>query len=405
MPVYEYKALTEGGKPASGLLDASTPREARERLRARRFYPTEVKEVQEARPAVGRITFGWLFRKKTEENIAQVTRQLAALLGAGIPLAEALGVLVEQVGDKATEAALRDVRESLTRGSSFADALARHPAHFSDLYRSIVRSGEVSGTLEAVLERLADYLWKKTRLSNRVRAALTYPGIVTVVGSCVVFFLMVFIVPRITILLSEAGKVLPTPTLILISVSFFLRHFWWLILLAFGLIYLVFRLFVSSDRGRLWYDTYKLRLPIIGELLRKSAVSRFAITFASLLRSGIPVLEALEVVKSVVDNHHLARTIDEVERNIVAGTDISGPLKRSGVFPPVVGYMIAVGERTGRLEDILDRISETYNEEVEVASQKLTAWLEPILIVIMAIVVGFIALSILLPILELGEIT
>ena len=267
----------------------------------------------------------------------------------------------------------------------------------------MVKAGEASGNLEVVLQRLADYMLKQNRLKNRIQAALMYPMIMVAVGILVVSLLMTVVVPKLVTLIQAKNAVLPLPTKILIGVSDFLTQFWYLIPLGLLAILLFIKSIRKTEAGKYSTDNMLLKSPIFGDLFKKGAISRFTVTLATLLKSGVPVLEALIIVRNIVDNAVLSRVIKDVHKAIMEGADISSPLKKSGVFPPAVGYMIAVGEQSGELEQILETISAAYEEEIEIATQKMTALLEPVLILFMAGVVAFIVLSIILPMLQLSK--
>jgi general secretion pathway protein F len=283
--------------------------------------------------------------------------------------------------------------------------MSAHATYFSELFVNMVRAGEAGGNLDTVLFRVADYMHAQNRTRAKVMAALTYPIIMLTIGVGVVAILLTYVVPKIMEVIQKQGKAaLPLPTEILLAVSGFMGAYWWVLL---GIVVATFAAYFNARRtraGRLWTDTMKLRIPMLGNLIKKAAISRFAMTFATLLESGLPVLEAMGVVRKVVDNELLGETLDTVRQKIAEGADIATPLKQSKVFPPVVGYMIGVGEESGRLEELLKKTAESYDEEVEVASQKFTALLEPLMIVTLAIIVAFIVLSILLPILEMSNL-
>ncbi len=330
---------------------------------------------------------------------------MATLLKAGIPLAEALRMVIEQSPDKKIESAFRDIREKITQGVPFADALLHHPAYFDDLYVNMVKAGEAAGNLDGVLNRLAEYLQRQAQIRNKVAAALAYPMVMMVIGVVIVIILMTFVVPKIMQVIEQSKQTLPLLTRILLAGSQFLVNYWLLVVGAILGLALLHRALMRKKEYRYGVDKFKLRVPIIGDLVRKAAVSRFAVSTSTLLKSGVPVLEALVIVKDIVGNEVMARVLDTVHDRIIEGTDIATPIKKSGVFPPVVGYMIAVGEQSGQLEEMLDRVAEAYDEEVEVTTEKVTSLLEPILIVFMAAVVGFIVLSIMQPILKISDIS
>jgi general secretion pathway protein F len=405
MPVYTYKALKGDGGPEGGVIDADSPKDARLKLKGRNLHVTDLRMSGDAAGNTGAGRGVLLFRRRRPQEVAMLTRQLATLLGSGIPMIGALSALVDQVEHLDMKTSLMEVREKVSQGGSLSEALAAHPVYFNELFVNMVRAGEAGGNLDKVLYRVADYLHAQNRTRAKVVASLTYPIIMLVIGVGVVAVLLTFVVPKILQVIQKQGNAaLPLPTEILILVSTFMKHYWWLLaggVLATGYAYWQAR---QTPAGRLWTDTQKLRIPVVGNLMKKASISRFALTFATLLESGLPVLEALGVVRRVVDNELLANTLDLIRQRIAEGADIATPLKQSKVFPPVVGYMIGVGEESGRLEELLKKIAEAYDEEVEIAAQKMTALLEPLMIVIMAIVVGFIVLSVLLPILQMSNL-
>ncbi len=410
MPIYEYKALTEKGAITTGVIDADTPKEAREKLRARRVHVTEMARLarvkagdaaKTALPIPVRIpgrgpSRGWA------GDVPMVTRQLATLLKAGIPLSDSLGALIQQIEHRSLERAFRQIKEDIASGSPTGDAFARHPQYFNNLYVSMIKAGEASGTMDVVLRRLADFLQKQSKMKGKVTAALVYPIAMLVLGTGVVGFLMTFVVPKIVESIKERdpNAPLPLPTEILIAISGFVASWWWAVLIAFFLALTGYGMWVRTPAGRLTRDTWLLKLPIFGQLFKKQSTARFATTFSTLLKSGIPALECLKILRDIVDNALLAKTLDQVHDRIIEGADIATPLKNSGVFPPVVGYMISIGEQSGQLEDILDKVAEAYDEEIDVTTQKVTALIEPIIIVFMALVVGFIVLSVVLPLVQ-----
>lgn len=404
MPIFEYRAIGTDGQTTTGIVDADTAKEARTQLRNKRVHVTDIREVEDVSKEEKKSRLFGFLRKKHREEIALVTRQLATMLKAGIPLAQSLTALVEQAGNQDVEMILRDVREKVTQGSGLAEALAFHPQYFSELYVNMVRAGEASGNLDVILTRLADYGQKQNRLRGKVKAALAYPMVLLVFGLLVVFVLTTFVVPRILEVLGSArgDATLPLPTQILQATSEFLQGWWWFVLLSVFAIYLLYRFLMRDERYRLARDRMLLALPLFGDLLKKQAVGRFAVTLSTLLKSGIPALQALAIVKNILENRVLKQVVQDVHDRIIEGADIATPMKKSGIFPPVVGYMVSIGEQSGQLEEILDRIAESYDEEIDLTVQKLTSMMEPILIIFLAGGVGFIVVAILLPILQIS---
>jgi general secretion pathway protein F len=407
MPVFEYKALDSKGQVSDGVVDADTPREARDKLRRRQIFVTSMitvggkkkqkKLAETANAASTGESIAKVFQNPRRAEITAVTRQLATLLSAGIPLVESLNALIQQVESKDVEKAIRTVREDVQSGISFADALSKHSIYFSELYVNMVRAGEASGALEDILKRLAAFMYAQNKMKNRVMAALTYPMIMCFAGTGVIVFLLTYVVPKITKVITKRGGPLPAPTALLITIQNILVNYWWIIAIALSTAFVCYQAMVSTEKGALWRDTWKLKIPVFGELFRKQSVSRFATTFSTLLRSGIQATECLKILQNIVDNKLLSKVLGTVRERIIEGTDISTPLKKSGVFPPVVGYMIAVGEQSGQLEDILEKISESYDEEVEITTAKVTSLIEPLIIIFMAVIVGFIVLAVVLP--------
>ena len=426
MAIYEWKGFDSKGKKASGVIDADSPRDARIKLRrtgkmvhhttetgggsqARRRSRSGRKETKLQRKVRERVAAArgrdgkQRLNKKRLEEVGTFTRQISTLLKAGIPLTEALRAIIEQTPQKRLGMVYRSIRESISQGTPTADALALHPEYFDELYVSMVRSGEAAGRLDEVLERLAMFMQVQARVRNKVAAAMAYPIIMLLIGFLVVSALLVSVVPKITTMLEARGQVLPLPTRMLQITSEMLVSYWWLILVLsiFGM--LVFNLIYSSDKGRLRIDTILLKVPLFGDLMTKQSIARFAQTFATLLRSGVPVVRCLEVTKSVLGNRLLENTIAAVREKIIEGADIASPIKESGVFPPLVGYMIAVGEQSGELDSMMEQVGDAYSEEVDLATQKFTSLIEPALIVFLAVLVGFIVLAILWPVLQMAQ--
>jgi type II secretory pathway component PulF len=303
------------------------------------------------------------------------------------------------------ETMFRQIREDIQTGVSLADALGRHPRWFSELYVNMVSAGQATGNLDGVLKRLADYMQMQRGLRSKVVGALTYPMMMLGIGFIVVTILMAKVVPEITAMLIDQGKALPPATKILVMVSKVFQDYWWVLFAGIAIASTVLeRFYKNSDKGRLAIDKALLRIPVLGELLRKAAVGRFTRTLATLLQSGVPVIQSLDITRKVVGNRVVADATEHIKNRVIEGTDISTPLKASGAFPSVVGYMVAVGEQSGELEEMLDRIAGSFDEEIDVVTERFTALLEPIMIVFLAGIVGFIVYAIVQPILEIGRV-
>ncbi len=404
MPVYEYKAFNKKGKSVSGIIDADSGQEARSKLREQEIFITELEETaaaQEKRRSSSTILF--LSRVRPLE-ISIMVRQLSTLLNAGIPLVEALSAVIEQSDNRALEKVLSQVRESVREGMSFADSLSRHPRTFSNLMVNMIRSGEGSGSLEIVLLRLADFLEQQVELKRKVLSALIYPSVTISVALIVLLFLLTYVVPSVTKIFSDMQQSLPLPTALLIRVSRFTQSYWWLFLLLVLAGVSGIKAYTKTERGRIRFDRLKLKMPLFGSLIRKIAITRFSRTLGTLLKNGVPLLHALEIVKNVVGNKILEATIEDARTHIGEGSSIHEPLKRSGVFPPIVIHMIYVGEKSGTLEEMLNKVADSADNEIDTTINALTSLLEPIMIVGLAVVVGFIVISILLPIFEINQL-
>jgi general secretion pathway protein F len=414
MPVYAYKGLNERGRSVGGVIDADTPKNARLKLRRTGIFPTELHETREQAPAGAaaggfrlgslNLDLGGLFERITPQDLALMTRQLATLVGAGLPLVDCLGALKDQVDGARQKKILSQVREMVVEGGTLADAMKQHPAVFNDLYVNMVRAGEASGALDIVLIRLAEYTERAAALRSKVQSALTYPVFMGLASMGILFFLLSYVVPKVTRIFEERDAQLPTMTVVLLAVSGFLSTYWWAILGALLLAVIAVRLSVRTPAGRLRFDGYVLRIPYFGKVLKKVALARFARTLSTLLLGGIPLLQALDIVKHVVSNMVLSNAIEDGRNSIREGHSVADPLKKSGLFPPLLVHMIAVGEKSGELESMLSRAADAYDGEVEASVSALSSLMEPILVIFMGAVVLFIVMAILLPIFDLNQL-
>jgi general secretion pathway protein F len=405
VPVYAYKGVTAAGKKTRGHLDAESPRTARARLRRDGIFLTELAEGGELAPksaAGGRFTISLPSLSRVSAlDLALATRQLSTLVGAGIPLVSALRALTDQVESARLKNVLGQVRDRVNEGAALADAMGGAGGVFPDLYVGMVRAGEAGGALETVLERLADYLESQVRLRNKVSSIVIYPAMMLLFACVVVGILVTVVLPQITELLASLNQPLPFYTRWIIAGSNFARDFWWAILAAGIAIAMAFRAAVRTARGRAVYDRVILRVPVVGRLVRLIAISRFSRTLSTLLSGGLPITRALETAGEVTGNTVLAAAIDKARTSITEGASVASPLRASGEFPPMVTHMIEVGEQSGELESMLAKVSETYEEQVETTVTRLTALLEPILILIMVGIVLVIILATLVPLLQI----
>jgi general secretion pathway protein F len=404
VPVYEYRALNASGRNIKGIVDADSSRAARLKLRRSGIYPIELHEEADAQGEKRDFDVLRFLRRIKLQEVAIMVRQLSTLLSAGLPLVESLTAVIEQVPNPALKKIGTQVRERVNEGSSLADAFAQHPRIFSPLFVNMTRAGERSGALEIVLERLADFTEKQVAFRHKISAAMVYPILMTFVGIGVLGFLLGYVIPTVTQIFEDFKQSLPLPTLILMTVSDGLRRFWWAGVVVVALMLLGIDRYSRTEGGRLVLDRIKLKAPVFGALALKIAIARFTRTLAILLKSGVPVLTSMDIVKNVVSNRVLMQVIEDARDNIREGQDIAPPLRRSQLFPPLATHMIAVGEKSGKLEDMLLRVADTFETDVETTVQGLTALIEPLMILFMGSIIGFIALSILLPIFQINQI-
>jgi len=407
MPVFEYSALDGKGKKRTGIMDADSPFSARQKLREEGLFATSIKETSktadEGRSAKSVSLPGFFGGVKTR-SISIMTRQLATLAGAGMPLVTALEILVPQTDNPRLKKVMAQVKDSIVEGNSLAQALALHPKVFPPIYINMVRAGEASGALEIVLSRLADLFERQESSKQRIQKAMVYPVVMMFLGAAVMMVLMVYIVPSITAIFQEVDKALPTPTRILLGISSAIRSFWWVFAAAIAAGVIMFNRARKTETGRLFVDETVLKIPIMGGLVLKLAVAHFSRTLGSLLANGVPMLSALEIVKAVVDNQVLKNVVAGASEKVGEGRGLGESLQAAGVFPMVAVQMMGVGEQSGALEAMLEKVADLYQGEAEAAIDSMTTLLEPLMILCMAVVVGFVVISILLPIFEMSQL-
>ena len=407
MAVFEYRGIIAGsGKAVKGYRDADNPKALRALLRKDGILLTLAQEetAERAKKQRREIDLLAFFRRVTTADVAVMTRQLATLVRAGVPLVDSIAALVDQVEKEGLVRVLTAVGETLKSGTSFAKSLEVHPKVFPSLYVNMVAAGEESGTLEAVLDRLADFMEGQARLKGKVTAALAYPVLMMFIGVVMVSVLMVAVVPKVVSIFDNLGQELPWYTQLLIGVSYIFAHYWWALILGIAGSVWGFRRWRATPAGKMKWDGFILRVPIFGKLNRLVAVARFSRTLSTLLASGVQLLTAMNIVKNVLGNAVLETVVSTAIGSIREGESIAEPLRRSGEFPPMVTHMIAVGEKTGQLEQMLDNVSRAYEADVEVKVVALTSLLEPLMIMLLGGVVGFIAMAILMPLVQMNQL-
>lgn len=404
MPVYEYEGFNQQGNSVDGVEDAESKAALRRKLQKQGIHTTEIHEGR--RDGIfqgGDVDFERLVERVSLRDIAVLTRQLATLLRAGIPLVRALNALTDQLENEKLKRVISDVRRQVNEGSSLAEALESHGEHFSELYINMVRAGESSGNLDVVLDRLTEFLDDQIELRGKLIGALIYPIIMTVVGVGLVGLIFAFVIPKVTQLFQDQDMALPWITRLLIGFSTLLSNWWFIILPAIGGLVAGFIYWKRSPDGKDTWDRFVLKVPVFGTLVRMIAISRFARTLGTLLASGVPLLTAMDIVKNILGNERLVEVVENAKADIREGEGVAEPLKKSGEFPPLVTHMIGIGEQSGQLEEMLDNVAVSYDQQVDMRIDALTTVLEPLLIVGMGIAVAIIVFAVMLPLLQLNQ--
>ena len=399
MPVFEYKVRDRSGKVITGTTEALSQRDVATALRQKGYFVTEIKApkagLQSDIKLPKWLDFGSI---PTVRDITIFSRQFATVINAGLPVVQSLAILQRQSPKQGLKDALKRVREDLETGQQLSDALAKHPRLFNRLYVYLVRAGEVSGNLDGILERIAAYMEKQAALRGKIKTALTYPTVVLVIALAVTWFLLTGIVPQFAQILDQLGGDLPVITKALIAVSDFLRYQWYILIGIIVVVVVGLGLYYRTKNGRRVLDGFVLRMPVVGTLVQKSAIASFSSTFGLLLRSGVNIIESIEITKGTAGNAIIEDILDETKDNVQRGEQISTTLiKYPLVFPPMVSSMIAIGEETGAVDAMLEKVSDFYEREVDEAVDSLTAALEPMLIVFLGVIVGFIVAGMFLP--------
>lgn len=400
MPIYEYKGIDIRGKEVKGIIEAENHKKVKQHLREKGVFLTEISESKVSHKLSTTSSIREFFIPVTLEDRAIMTRQLATLLSSGVPLAESLHSLIEQTENNYLKKVLSHVRSRVIEGVSLADALREYPKVFSEVYVNMIRSGESSGTLDGVLLRLAELLENQGKIKNRIRAALAYPILMLIVGTGILIFLMTSVIPKITRIFEDMETALPLPTRILIGFSHMIAKLWWIIVILIVISAIVVKRYIRTEKGRILYDRVSLRFPVFGRLVMIGSISRIMRTLATLISSGVPLLTAIDIAKAVTTNTLISRAMENARQHVKEGGTLSAPLRESGLFPPMVSQMIAIGEQTGELESMLFKISEAYENELEMNISRLTSLLEPIMILFMGAIVAFVVFSILLPLFQ-----
>lgn len=406
MPKFEYVIKDAEGKNMSGAQEATDVNTLISALREKGYFIIRVSEAK-AKPSLFSLgepkSTGKRGRIKIDDLVV-FSRQLATMVEAGVPLIQSLNILGEQSENMNLKKVVLDVHDSVEGGKSLSESLEKHKKVFSPLFINMIKAGESSGSLDEILDRLAAYIEKSSALQKKVKSAMVYPAVVSVMALIITMVMLTFVIPKFAGIFESLNAPLPVPTLLLIQTSNFLRENFILIAIGVAALVFLFNFFINTKGGRLWFDTNILRVPVFGQILLKVSVSKFSRTLATLIRSGVPILTSLEIVSKTAGNRLIELTVNEVKNSIREGESISGPLAKKKVFPPMVIRMIGVGEETGELEKMLTKVADFYDTQVDAAVEGLTSMIEPLVIAFLAVVIGGIVIAMFLPILTLTSV-
>lgn len=404
MPVFEYKALNRKGRKVSGLITAEGPSAARSRLSRDRIFPTSVREVAEPgrrRSLAAKIPGLPSLRRVSPSELSVSLRQLSTLVSSGLPLVDCLGGVIDQTPRGALKRTWIQVRERVVEGVSLAQAMSAHRSVFHPIFVNMVRAGETGGALDVILKRLADFSERRVKLKKRIESALAYPMFLLLVSSIIVIFLMSFVMPKVVGIFQGMDLTLPLSTVVLIETTRFMQRFWWLVAGGAVAVLASLALWTRTDAGGRIWDRVRLGVPFLGSLHRKAVIARFTRTLATLLKSGIILVEALEIARLSMGNRIMEEAVEDASKRVSEGEEFASPLERSGRFPPLLVQLVTAGEKSGDLDEMLLKAAEVYEEDVESAVAGLTSIIEPVIILIMGGMVAFMVMAVLLPIFDM----
>lgn len=402
-PIFDYKALSTNGKTLKGIIEAETAKAARLKLKKQGLAVTAISEKTASKPSQS-AGVPFIGNRVSVRETALMTRQLASLVKANIPLVEALNALVDQTENEKLKVILARVRQDVNEGASLAKATSQHPKVFDTIFVNMIEAGESSGTLGLVLLRLADLKETQMRLRSKIISAATYPALMMGVAGFLMIAIFTFVLPKLAKVFESMNKPMPATTKFLMGLSDIIVNWWFLIGIAAFIGFVILQRYINSPQGRPKWDAFKLELPVIGSLIRMIAVTRFSSTMSTLLGSGVPILTSMSIAKNLVGNVPIEKAVSQARENITEGQSIADPLRKSGEFPPMMIHMIAIGEKTGELPAMLDNVAQTYEEQINTKIDTMTGLLEPIMIIGMGIAVGFIVISVFLPLMEMSNI-
>ena len=406
MAVYSYKAADGAGKIVSGTLEADEEKKVVAQLHTLGLIPIRIAPAKGNGKRLGlnlSESFLNLFHGVSSKDVLVFTQDLSTLLEAGLPVDRALSLLIESAEKERFRMVIGDILKTVQGGGYLSDALAKHPKAFTSFYVSMVRAGEAGGVLEAVLSRLGDFLESAQELKDYIKSAMVYPLFLVSVGGLSIIVLLTFVIPKFSVIFSDMGQAIPLSTQFLLGVSRLLQSYWWAILALLGTGYFFVKKYLNTPAGRLKFDRNKLKFPVVGELVKKIEVARFARTLGTLTKSGVPILQALILVKDIIGNNVISEAMEKVYARVKEGDRLSKPLRDTGMFPPLAIQMITVGEETGKLDRMLLRVAESYEKMVRNTVKRLISLLEPVMILLMGLVVGFVVVSMLMAVFSMND--
>ena len=406
MAAYSYKAADSTGKIVTGILEAEEEKKVVAELHTRGLIPIRIALAKGNGKRLGLNVSEQLlnvFHGVSSKDVMVFTQDLATLLEAGLPVDRALSLLIESAEKDRFKKVIGEILKTVQGGGYLSDALAKHPKAFSSFYVSMVRAGEAGGVLEAVLSRLGEFLESAQELKDYIKSAMVYPIFLVCVGGLSIIVLLTFVIPKFSIIFSDMGQAIPLSTRFLLGISHLLQSYWWAILIVIGAGYFAFKKYLNTPAGRLNFDRKKMSFPVAGELIKKIEVARFARTLGTLTKSGVPILQALMLVKDIIGNKIVSGAMETVYTRVKEGDRLSKPLRDTGIFPPLAIQMITVGEETGRLDRMLLRVAESYEKMVRNMVKRLISLLEPTMILFMGLVVGFVVVSMLMAVFSMNE--
>jgi general secretion pathway protein F len=401
MAVFSYRAVGKSGNLVDGFLEGSDDKAIALKLQDMGLIPIEI-GAKKSRPVS--FNLGWSFSKVSSKDVMFFTQELSTLVNAGLPLDRSLTICKDLSEKPAVRSIVENTLQGIKQGKTFAESLSDHPRVFSKLYLNMVRAGEASGSLPLVLDRLVEFQQSADELKSYLISSLIYPGLLSAVGAGSVVILLNFVIPKFAAVFQDAGQSLPLPTQILLTLSEFSKSYWWVFLLAASGAFFGFSRWVATDRGRWLWDKFKLRVPLLGEVLRKIEVERISKTLGTLLHNAVPLVHSLNIVRDISSNRVISGAISEIAEGVKKGEGVARPMERTAAFPSLAVHLIEVGEETGRLDAMLLELSKVYDKEVKSAIKNLIALFEPAMILVMAVVVGIIVISMLLAIVSINDV-